>query len=136
MFVVKLLGDQNGNANKDYKSPDVIDTHSDSRLETANDNNIDDTKIDADKAVRIPATPHVGDVVVVEEGIGIVRYVGKLYYGIEITKRNSCVKLNGNNGTYGYKEYFKTTQPGTGIFRKSIIRFVFFLYLYNWYLAC
>ena len=66
-----------------------------------------------------------GDIVIIKEGIGIVRYVGELdgygsdvYIGIELKGSNISIK-NGNNGEYNDIQYFKCKQRNRGIFVRS-----------------
>jgi hypothetical protein len=76
--------------------------------------------------------PKVGDIVLVKQGIGVVRFVGRVEefdddeeseledIGIEI-KGNAVI--GGSDGTWNNKKYF-TCRPNRGIFVKKIIRIV------------
>ena len=89
----------------------------------------------------VPETPRVGDVVMVKQGIGVVRYVGNVefdkgkYFGIEV---KGPPVIGGHNGSYGQTQYFQTSKPQRGIFCKQVIRlascqnclfFPFFLFI-------
>eukprot|EP00485_Elphidium_margaritaceum_P007503 CAMPEP_0202690570 /NCGR_PEP_ID=MMETSP1385-20130828/5514_1 /ASSEMBLY_ACC=CAM_ASM_000861 /TAXON_ID=933848 /ORGANISM="Elphidium margaritaceum" /LENGTH=593 /DNA_ID=CAMNT_0049345845 /DNA_START=44 /DNA_END=1825 /DNA_ORIENTATION=- len=73
--------------------------------------------------------PHVGDIVLLKQGIGVVRYYGEvdfdesnLYYGIELKGPRIA---GGHNGTYAGKRYFTTTGgDGRGIFVRTPIRVI------------
>jgi len=71
-------------------------------------------------------TPRIGDVVLVDDRVGVVRYVGPLHldksihFGIEIKGQPL---EDGHDGTLDNARYFQVTQ-GHGIFTKEIDRVI------------
>ena len=89
----------------------------------------------------IPSKPRVGDIVMVKQGIGVVRYVGEvefdkdnIYYGIEV---KGPPVIGGHNGSYGQTQYFQTSNPQRGIFCKNVIRYINskFIYLFSLFIV-